>query len=277
MSRSARTLLGVVAAVLALGGCSGGEGSSVAATTPAPRATAPTPPPAATSPTPSTVPRVAARCAPADQPVVELTAPDGARLAAIDRGTGTRGVVLGHQSDGGICDLYGFGDQLVAAGYRVLAMDFEGYGRSGTGPRPSGPFVEPYADDLLAGVAHLHAAGVRDVALVGPSMGGTAAVVAAAKAPDQVRAVVDLSGPAQYIGLDSVAAACTSRVPLLMAVSRSDRDVDVTELQAVDAASASPVRQLLVQPGSAHGKQLLATDVQVHDAVLAFLQAQLRP
>ena len=185
--------------------------------------------------------------------------------------------MLGHESDGGLCDLWSFGDELVARGYRVLGMAFEGYRGSGTGPEPtSTAFVEPYADDLLAGVGLLHALGARDVALVGPSMGGTAAVVAGSAAPRAVRAVIDLSGPAQYIGLDAVAAARTSAVPQLLAVGISDRDVDEQELQAVDAASAATDKQLLLQPSSAHGKRLLATDPQVNVAVLAFLDRHLR-
>jgi hypothetical protein len=91
-----------------------------------------------------------------------------------------------------------------------------------------------------------------------------------------VRAVVDLSGPAQYIGLDAVAGARVSSVPQLLAIAISDRDVDEQELQAVEAASAATDKQLLLQPGSAHGKRLLATDPQVHAAVLAFLDRHLR-
>lgn len=106
-------------------------------------------------------------------------------------------------------------------------------------------------------------------------MGGAAAVVAGSRAPQQVRAVVDLSGPAQFLGLVAVAAARTSPVPHLLAVATADRDVDEQDLQAVDAASVATQKQLLVQPGSAHGKRLLATDPQVRAAVLAFLDQHL--
>lgn len=77
---------------------------------------------------------------------------------------------------------------LVAAGYRVAAMDLRGHGGSSTG-WPS--YTEgDVADDMLALVEQL---GGAPAVLVGNSYSGGAAVVAAARRPDLVRGLV-LSG-----------------------------------------------------------------------------------
>lgn len=77
---------------------------------------------------------------------------------------------------------------LVAAGYRVAAMDLRGHGGSSTG-WPSYT-EEDVADDMLALVEQL---GGAPAVLIGNSYSGGAAVVAAARRPDLVRGLV-LSG-----------------------------------------------------------------------------------
>ncbi|MBW9209967.1 alpha/beta hydrolase [Mumia sp. zg.B21] len=78
---------------------------------------------------------------------------------------------------------------LVEAGYRVVVTDLRGHGDSDTGFRSYGDAVT--ASDLVALVEHL-AAG--PAVLVGSSMGGSAAVIAAADRPDLVNGVVTLAG-----------------------------------------------------------------------------------
>jgi pimeloyl-ACP methyl ester carboxylesterase len=69
-------------------------------------------------------------------------------------------------------------------GHAVLAVDQPGHGRSGGAPLPS---VEALADWTLA---LLEAAGVRQAALVGHSMGSLIALEAAARAPQRVSRLV---------------------------------------------------------------------------------------
>ena len=54
----------------------------------------------------------------------------GRRLGGYVIGSGSRWVVLGHQSDGTSCQMLPIGRQLVRAGYRVIAIDFSGRGSS---------------------------------------------------------------------------------------------------------------------------------------------------
>jgi pimeloyl-ACP methyl ester carboxylesterase len=71
-------------------------------------------------------------------------------------------------------------------GHAVLALDQPGHGRS---PGPPLPSVEALADWVLA---LLDAAGVREAALVGHSMGTLIALEAAARAPQRMRRMVML-------------------------------------------------------------------------------------
>lgn len=83
-------------------------------------------------------------------------------------------------------------DDLIAAGYRVIAVDHRGHGR---GPRPQVPFrlVDCAAD--AAGV--IRALGVAPVLVYGYSMGGAIAQLLARDHPDVVSGMV-LSGTAQH-------------------------------------------------------------------------------
>jgi pimeloyl-ACP methyl ester carboxylesterase len=74
---------------------------------------------------------------------------------------------------------------LVAAGYRVAAADLRGHGESSTG-WPSYTRTDTAAD-LLALIAKLG----RPAVIVGNSFAGGSATIAAADAPDLVRAIVE--------------------------------------------------------------------------------------
>ncbi|NSC25289.1 alpha/beta hydrolase [Streptomyces albus subsp. chlorinus] len=77
--------------------------------------------------------------------------------------------------------------RLVAAGYRVAAVDLRGCGESGTDWQDWSRTA--LADDLLAVIRHLGGPAV----LVGHSISGGAATIAAARQPSLVTAVVELA------------------------------------------------------------------------------------
>ena len=80
---------------------------------------------------------------------------------------------------------------LVAAGYRVAALDLRGCGESSTGW--NGYSRTDIAGDLIALVRHLTAASGEQAVLVGQSISGGAATIAAATAPDLIAGVVELA------------------------------------------------------------------------------------
>ena len=102
---------------------------------------------------------------------------DSGRVYADLYGKGDHGVVLAH---GGRFNKDSWAEQslaLVAAGFRVVAIDFRGYGQS-NGPGQSDPLSAPLHLDVLAAVRYLRKAGCKTVSVVGGSMGGAAAAYA---------------------------------------------------------------------------------------------------
>jgi pimeloyl-ACP methyl ester carboxylesterase len=109
---------------------------------------------------------------------VSFPTSDGGLIFANLYGTGERGVVLAH---GGRFNKESWDVQakaLAAEGFRALAIDFRGYGKS-RGPGQADPMSAPLHHDVLAAVRFLRKRGAKDVSVIGASMGGGAAADAA--------------------------------------------------------------------------------------------------
>lgn len=117
------------------------------------------------------------------QPLQRLTRPEG-RLAYTDTGSGP--LVVAVPGMGDLRSTYDdLAPALVDAGYRVVVTDLRGHGDSDTTFTTHGDVAT--GTDLVALVEHLDAG---PAVLVGSSMGGSAAVWAAAERPDLVRGLV---------------------------------------------------------------------------------------
>ena len=106
---------------------------------------------------------------------------DGGVVHADMYGRGDRGVVLAH---GGRFDKETWATQahtLAKAGFRVLAIDFRGRGRSRGGPQATSD--DDVRFDVLAAVRYMHEIDVKTVSVVGASFGGWAAAQAAVGSP----------------------------------------------------------------------------------------------
>src|SRR5690606_3445975 len=81
---------------------------------------------------------------------------------------------------------------LAEAGFRVVAIDFRGRGRSRGGPQ-----AESIDDgthyDVLAAIHYLQQTGASTVSLVGASFGGSASASAAIALPNQIDRIVLLA------------------------------------------------------------------------------------
>ena len=121
---------------------------------------------------------------------VSLPTADGGTVYAHLYGSGSRGLVLAH---GMIFDKESWqpqAEQLAAAGYLVLAIDFRGYGRSGGGGDERALY-----EDVLAGVRYLANEHDAEVDVIGGSMGGGAAAAASAMGEaGEIRRLILLSG-----------------------------------------------------------------------------------
>jgi pimeloyl-ACP methyl ester carboxylesterase len=185
---------------------------------------------------------------------VSIPTSDGGLIAADLYGEGTRGVVLAH---GGRFDRESWAPQaraLAADGFRVLAIDFRGYGPS-RGPGGEDPLSAPLHLDVLAAVRYLRAAGAKSLAVVGGSMGGTAAADADAMAPGEIDRLILLG-----CGAGRSPASVGGRK--LFLVARDDPGPgDVPRLTAIRAAyeAAPPPKELIVLEGSAHAQAIFGT------------------
>lgn len=102
----------------------------------------------------------------AAQEHISFPTEDGGLVYADVYGKGDRGMVLAH---GGRFNKESWAKQargLAEAGFRALAIDFRGYGKS-RGPGRSDIFTAPLYLDVLAGVRYLQKTGAKSVSLVG--------------------------------------------------------------------------------------------------------------
>ena len=207
-------------------------------------------------------------CIAAAQQHVSFPTQDGGLIYADRYGEGTRGVVLAH---GGSFNKESWQKQagvLAAAGFRVLAFDFRGYGQS-RGPGQSDIYTAPLHLDVLAAVRYLRKSGARTVSVVGASMGGSAAADAAVNAnPGEIDRVVLLSA-----GPDSQPE--KFRVPKLVIIARDDANGAGPRLPVIRAQleKVPQPKELIVLEGSAHAQYLFQTDQgeRVMREILRFL------
>jgi pimeloyl-ACP methyl ester carboxylesterase len=205
---------------------------------------------------------------------VWLRAADRARVVGVLIGprTSRRGVVIAHENGGGLCNWLPYGRRLARLGYRVLALDLRGFASS---PQPRRNRSR-YDLDVAAGVRELRRRGVRQVGLIGGSLGSTAVVVASARIAPPVDAVVAASGPTSFRGLDAEAAVATSTVPVLF-VAAADDSGFADAARTLHARSVAPAKELAIVPGIDHGYQLVTGASNASNRALfeRFLQAHL--
>ncbi len=205
----------------------------------------------------------------AAQESISFPTVDGARVCAELYGQGARGVVLAH---GGRFNKESWRDQartLVSEGFRVLALDFRGFGCS-TGPGPADLDNPAYENDVLAAVRYLKAHGVQRVSVVGGSFGGAAAGDASIKsAAGEIDRVVFL-GAAPNLSAEGL----KSRA--LFIVARDDSNGSGPRLPGIRAQyeKAPQPKELIVLDGAAHAQFLFQTDhaARVMREILRFLE-----
>jgi pimeloyl-ACP methyl ester carboxylesterase len=184
--------------------------------------------------------------------LVVFRAPSGPKLVGMLLGSGTKGVVLTHELRANLCRWLPFARVLAKSGYRVLLYDARDHGSSGLSSRGSGGVDR----DVVAAGRFLLAHGARKLVVMGASMGATASLVAAPELAPRLAGVVSLSAPAQFGGMDALAAAPTVTVPTLLAVAADDAPF-ADDARALYESIGSPDKQLEVVPGMSHGTALV--------------------
>jgi pimeloyl-ACP methyl ester carboxylesterase len=228
-----RRLVGLLCAAVLLAGCGGSGGGSGAGGSgqAAPAGSGPA----------TTAAAPAKACLEAGERAFRFPTPDGP-TAGVVLGRGRTGLVLGHQVGSDLCEWLPRARALAGQGRKVLAFDF-------------GPAAH-IAGDMAAAAAELRRRGVTRLVLVGSSMGGTAAVAAAARITPPVAGVVSLSGPEEYRGADAAAAAPRLRMPALFVAAEDDPPF-ADAARALYRAAPGPDKRLLLLQGGGHGTALL--------------------
>jgi len=171
---------------------------------------------------------------------------DGGRVYANLYGSGDHGVVLAH---GAVFDKESWTQQsrqLAEEGFRVLAIDFRGYGKSTAGSQPGALQL-----DVLAAVRYLNEQGVKRVSVVGGSMGGGAAAQASVESSEgEIDNLVLLAAP-------QVARPEDLKGRKLFIVSKGDGLAKTVRRQHV---SAPEPKKLVVLDGRAHAQHIFRTD-----------------
>jgi pimeloyl-ACP methyl ester carboxylesterase len=194
----------------------------------------------------------AAPCGDRDVEAVAFTTPEGTELTGALVGEGDVGVVLGHQFRSDFCSWVPFAKLLAERHMRALAINF----------------VSASLDaDMVAGARELRRRGAKRIILVGASMGGTAALVAAGKI--DVAGVAALSAPREFSGLDALPSVRRLEIPALFLAGRQDARF-VSDARRLYRAMKSRDKALVVTTGSEHGTDLLR-DPQAEHALLDFL------
>ncbi len=185
---------------------------------------------------------------------ISIATEDGGRVCGDLYGQGPRAVVLAH---GGRFNKESWREQarvLVSKGFRILAIDFRGFGCS-TGPGQGDFDNAPFENDVLAAVRYLKGQGAKTVSVVGGSFGGGAAGDASIKSkPGEIDRVVFL-GAAPNLPAEKL----KSRA--LFIVARDDSNGAGPRLPGIRAQydKAPQPKELIVLEGSAHAQFLFQT------------------
>lgn len=202
--------------------------------------------------------------------VVVFKTSDGGMLEGDLYGSGPRGVVLAH---GGRFNKESWSSQaqeLARAGFRVLAINFRGYGKS-QGPGQADIFSAPLHLDVLAAAEYLRSRGASSVSAVGGSLGGGAIAAAVIASPRTFDRIVLLGatpdGPAEKL-----------TGPKLYITTRDDASGDGPRLPGLQAhfAKAPEPKELILLDGSAHAQFMFQTEhaPRVMTEILRFLAAR---
>ena len=235
----------MLALLFVVAGCGGDDGDEAGPTTPTSGTTLPTSGTTSTS-------TAAAPCGAEGVQAVTLRTPEGAEVDAALVGEGETGVVLGHQFRSDFCSWVPFAEELARRDMAALAVNFASASLD---------------DEMVAGANELLERGAKRIFLVGASMGGTAALVAAEQL--DVAGVAAVSAPGEFSGLDALAAVRELDTRALFLAGRQDGEF-ARDARRLYRATSSRDKALIMIAGFEHGTDLLR-DPKAERALLAFL------
>lgn len=172
---------------------------------------------------------------------VTFTSSENQDVEAYATGKGATALVLAHQADGDVCQWVPDADELAGDGYRVIAVDSAGSDVA----------------EITAAVTYARAAGAKKVLLVGASKGGTAVLTSAGSITPPVDAVVSLSAPADYSGMDAAGTVPALTMPVFYMAAEGDTDFAASTRELSKATRKAAENDLTIVGGAHHGVSML--------------------
>jgi len=169
----------------------------------------------------------------------------------------TAGVVLAHMQPADQSAWFEYADTLADDGYRTLTFNFRGYCPGGEAGCSQGE-TDPASSwrDVQAAVRYLRTTGIPRVAVIGASMGGTAALVAASQPGSSVGTVAALSAPITTGTLTvSPETLVTATAAKLFVAGAGDAAAAVDAQRMYD--QSVPPKRVEIVPSDDHGTDLL--------------------
>lgn len=188
---------------------------------------------------------------------LEQPAGPGINIPVLILGKGPRGVVVGAQANGDICDTVDFARELAGHGYHVAIFDWE----------------QPYSDAMAAATTALANAGALKIVVGGFSRGAVIGLGAAHQLGPRVVGVMAVSGgPSESEGYPTLRSESTFPGPILLICSRDDWVFPKGTCPAIAALHKGP-QVLLMLAGSDHAIVLLEDEHagEVRAAIYRFL------
>ncbi len=184
--------------------------------------------------------------------------PSGGSALVLVLGSGPKGVVLGPQSDGDICQWMPYARKLVKLGYHVAIYEW----------------ASPYKEIVASAYDTLRKAGATSIVLMGASQGAATSLAYAADMKPPAAGVISLGGE---LNLNTEAVQTTTLIarfkgPLLLITTENDGYAPAADTRKL--ADAHPgAEQVLILSGSDHGVALLTDNhaAQVTGAIETFL------
>jgi len=180
-----------------------------------------------------------------------------ARRSVLVVGHGPRGLVVGAQANGDLCQTVAFAREVAARGYHVATFDWG----------------SDYTSAMASATRVLQSAGAQRIVVGGFSRGAVVGLGAAPRLGPRVVGVLSISGgPSASEGYPTIASVSAYRGPLLLVAARDDLVFPRGTSQRIAAHHTGDESVLLV-PGSDHALALLDGDQAsvVRRAIFGFL------
>jgi dienelactone hydrolase len=176
-------------------------------------------------------------------------------------GEGDVTAIFVHQLDANACGWFLYAADLAAqGGVRAMLLNLCGASESEC---TDSELTGSGADAVLAAADRAIADGAKRVVVVGASIGGTTAIIAAIRDAEhreagegRLDAVADLSGPIASRGVDLRSVAAPIAIPMFLAVAPGDIAVTVDAMTQLAGMVASD-QVTLITDGSGHGWDML--------------------